>query len=276
MLESQSSPMSFGSASETRKPSGLAPLAARSDRFTRSAFCATALAGSSGKKWMPETMASVLSTISVPGGGLMKAASSVSPSAPGWVAMGPKYRAISLSSLEGESADMGRTLPHDLSGRELLAAQLAGELIEHGVDHAGLVALDEGGGNIGIFGNDGTSWHVAAVRPLIGAGAQGGAQHRLDALERPALLQRFVDLRVKHALLAHHTGDDVPKERRFRRQILRALDLAAEPVAFELGENVVEAGAGHVHLIQRLHRGEPRCAEIVRFARVHVGDAGAL
>src|SRR6202023_1634791 len=34
--------------------------------------------------------------------------------------------------------------------------------------------------------------------------------------------------------------------------------LAAEPVALELGEDVVNPGAGDVHLIERLHRGPPR------------------
>ena len=42
------------------------------------------------KKCTPPMMASVLSTRSQPGGGLMKAASSASPSAPGWVAIGWK------------------------------------------------------------------------------------------------------------------------------------------------------------------------------------------
>ena len=35
---SQSSPISFGSASDNRKPSGIAPLAARSERLTRKRF----------------------------------------------------------------------------------------------------------------------------------------------------------------------------------------------------------------------------------------------
>ena len=87
---SQASPISFGSASDSRKPSGFAPLAARSDRFTRSALLATVCAASSGKKCTPPMMASVLSTRSQPAGGLMKAASSDRPSAPGWVAIGAK------------------------------------------------------------------------------------------------------------------------------------------------------------------------------------------
>ena len=76
--------------SVSRNPSGRAPLAARSDRFTRNAFFATVSGGSSGKKCMPPTMPSVLSTRSQPGGGAIAAASSSKPKAPGWVASGLK------------------------------------------------------------------------------------------------------------------------------------------------------------------------------------------
>src|SRR5262249_56167763 len=45
---SQASPTPSGSASVSRNPSGFAPLAARSERFVRSAFLATVSCGSSG------------------------------------------------------------------------------------------------------------------------------------------------------------------------------------------------------------------------------------
>src|SRR6185369_10907583 len=69
---------------------------------------------------------------------------------------------------------------------------------------------------------------------------------------------RVIDQRIEPGLIAHHAGDDVAKEGGFRRQIFFALDLAAEPVAFELGEDVVDPRATDIHLIERLHRGEPR------------------
>src|SRR5450631_4941735 len=275
-----SSPISFGSASDSRKTSGLAPVAARADKFTRSALRATSRAISSAKKCTPPIMASVLSTRSQPGGGLMKAASSDSPSAPGWVAIGWKKRAIRRSSPDNLSSSelMARLcllIPpakRGGSGRELRRAQLARQLIEHGIDHAGLVALDESRRDVGIFRHHHARWHVAAVVELVAACAQRRAQHRLDALERPAFRQRLVDDRVELALLAHHAGHDVAEERGLRRQILRALDLAAEPVALEFGEDLVQAGAGEVHLVERLHGGEPRRAALVRFVRVLVGD----
>ena len=80
--------------------------------------------------------------------------------------------------------------------------------------------------------------------------------------------KRRVDQRIEPALLAHDAADDVAEERRFGRQILRALDLAAEPMALELGEDLVQAGAGDVHLVERLHGGEPRRAAPVGLALV--------
>src|SRR5262249_16977046 len=70
--------------------------------------------------------------------------------------------------------------------------------------------------------------------------------------------EHLVNQRVERTLLAHHPADDVAEERRFRRQILIALHLAPDPMALELRQDVVHAGAGDVHLVERLHRGKPR------------------
>ena len=59
---SQASPTPFGQRERQQKARGFAPLAARSDRLTRSALRAIASGGSSGKKCTPPTMASVVST----------------------------------------------------------------------------------------------------------------------------------------------------------------------------------------------------------------------
>ena len=103
---------------------------------------------------------------------------------------------------------------------------------------------------------------------FVGAGAQHRAQHGLDAFERPAAGERRVDLRIEAALLAHHAADDVAEIGRFRRPVLHALDFAAEPMAFEFGHDVVEAGAGKIHLVKRLHRGEAGGATLVGLARL--------
>src|SRR5262249_9168153 len=44
------------------------------------------------------------------------------------------------------------------------------------------------------------------------------------------------------------------------RQIFLALDFVADPVALELGENVVDPGAADVHLVECLHGGKARGA----------------
>ena len=49
-----------------------------------------------------------------------------------------------------------------------------------------------------------------------------------------------------------------------------ALDLAADPMAFELGQDLVHAGGGEIHLVERLHRSKPRRAALVGLARVLV------
>ena len=64
----QASSQSPGSISVSKKPLGSAPLAARSERLTRSALAAIAPGGSSAKKWTPATSASVVSTRSRPSG----------------------------------------------------------------------------------------------------------------------------------------------------------------------------------------------------------------
>src|SRR5581483_2247289 len=260
---SQASSISLGIASDRRKPSGRAPFAARSDKFTRSALLATACAASVGKKWTPPTMASVLSTRSCPAGGVMNAASSDRPSAPGCVAIGPKKRAIRRSS-----AEMSLRATMTSSGRtaELGRAQTPGQMIKYRIDHAGLVGLDKCCSHVGIFRHNHARRHVAAMRELVGSRPERGAQNRVDALERPAFRQCLVDQRIKPALLAHDTGYHVAKEGRFGRQILCAFDLASDPVAFKLRKNLVKAAACKIHLVEGLHRRQTRRATLVGFA----------
>src|SRR5262245_4420049 len=119
--------------------------------------------------------------------------------------------------------------------------------------------------DIDIFGDDDTARHVLAMFELVGTGPQYRTQDRVDPLQRPALRQRLVDQRIKLGLVADHARYDVAEERRFRRQIFLALDLVAEPVALELGEDVVDPRAADIHLVQRLHRGEPRRTAAVGF-----------
>src|SRR5262245_65827943 len=55
---------------------------------------------------------------------------------------------------------------------ELAGTKLPCDLVEHGVDHPGLVPIDEGIGDVDVFGDDDARWHVAAMTKLVGARAQ--------------------------------------------------------------------------------------------------------
>ena len=61
-------------------------------------------------------------------------------------------------------------------------------------------------------------------------------------------------------LLAHHAFDEVAEEGGLGVAILAALDLLAEAMGLELGDDLVEIDPGHVHLIERLHGGKARGA----------------
>jgi hypothetical protein len=69
--------------------------------------------------------------------------------------------------------------------------------------------------------------------------------------------------RIEFQLLAHHAADDVTEKSRFGRQVLLALDLAADPVTFELGQDLVQRGACDVHLVERLYRRKARSAAAI-------------
>src|SRR5262249_1587581 len=62
-------------------------------------------------------------------------------------------------------------------------------------------------------------------------------------------------------------GPDVAKDRPRGGRVLPALAPRPEPMALELGEDVVQALAGDVHLVERLHGGEPRRPAPVGFRR---------
>src|SRR5262245_9428471 len=197
----------------------------------------------------------------------MNAASSDNPSAPGWVAIGPKKRAIRRSSAEISS---DAAIVSSGSAAELGRAQTPCELIENGVDHPSLVTFDKSGGDVRIFGNHDTRRHVASMRQFVGARPQRRTQNRIDALERPTLRQSIIDQRIELALLAHDAGHHVAEESSFGRQVLCTLYFTPDPMTFELGQNLIQAASCKIHLIESLHRGKTRSTAFVCFARIVV------
>src|ERR1700737_1358323 len=127
---------------------------------------------------------------------------------------------------------------------EFARTTMPGDMIEHGIDQSGFVVVDEGVGDIHIFRNNHAGWNIIAVGQLIGSGAEHRAQDRVDSLERPVLGENLVDEGIETALIANDPGNNIAKECRFPRQKLRAFDLTTDPVAFKLGDDVVEPGRG--------------------------------
>ena len=111
--------------------------------------------------------------------------------------------------------------------------------------------------HVDIFGDDDAGRHVLAAHQLIGAGAQDGAQHRLDARQRPAVGERGVDLLVDRPLILHHAGEEVAEEAHCR-PAGTSMPSTSRPIqwASNSRESVADALAGHIHLVERLHGGE--------------------
>ena len=64
------------------------------------------------------------------------------------------------------------------------------------------------------------------------------------------------------------TVADLVAQGRWRLHPVGALDLLPDPVALELSEDVVEAGAGQIHLVERLHGGQTCGASSIGAARI--------
>ena len=68
----------------------------------------------------------------------------------------------------GRAEESSRSAPANLlqPPSNLVSALLVRKLVEHGVDHAGLVPVDEGGGDVDIFRGDDPRRHVAPDAPV--------------------------------------------------------------------------------------------------------------
>ena len=112
---------------------------------------------------------------------------------------------------------------------------------------------------------------------LVGAGAQHRAQYRLDALERPAAAQAPRRSAGRAGVCSRTTPPTMSRKNAASAgRYCVALDFAAEPMVFELGHDLVQAGAGEIHLVERLHGGEPRGAALVGLARLVVSVRRAI
>ncbi len=136
-----------GSTSDNVYTLGMAPIAARSDRFTASALAATASGGSDDRKWISDTMVSVVTTTRWPNCNGMMAASSNRPRAPGSpAARGAKNWDISSNSLS-RSTPIGaiRTF------RQFRRTEFSRKLIQNGIHEGWFLASEKRMGHIHIF-----------------------------------------------------------------------------------------------------------------------------
>ena len=97
-----------GAVRETVIQSGLPPMAAMSERLTAAALWARSFVGTSGKKWVPATRVSVLTSSCEPTGGVRMAASSPTPRVTLGSPVKVKWRLMmSLSRVTGRGRALG-------------------------------------------------------------------------------------------------------------------------------------------------------------------------
>src|ERR1700722_4247705 len=257
----QASPQSGGKHVTSRYPTGTAPLAARSDRLTRSSFCAISPGGSSGRKCTPATMASVLRTYCSPLAPGISAASSSSLRPPG-AASGAKKRAMrSNSSRRGFAVTA--LLP------ELARPQPPRQVVEHAVDQSRLLGSEERMGDVEILVDDDLGRHVRAMRQFESAAAQDGAQHGFKPDERPIRRQRGRDRAVELGPVRRRARGDRAEKFLVGFAEILALAALAEAVGEELLDHLARLGLGQCDLVERLHRGKPRGCPLAAGKRVH-------
>src|SRR6266436_10331797 len=89
--------------------------------------------------------------------------------------VGAKRRPMTGSAKQSRGRQTGRWIASSLTllamtalpTRKLVAAEPAGDLIQHGVHHASLVAIDKGMRDIDIFGHHDAAGHVLAMLELV-------------------------------------------------------------------------------------------------------------
>ena len=155
--------------SDSSAPAGVAPFAARSDRFTATSFQPTLAGGSAVRKCTPSAMLSWVTTRPS-----RTATSSSSPRASGAVAM-RRSRSMTLATSR-------------IASRPSRAARrFLRDGVEQAVDEAALALVVEGVRDIDIFGDDRADRHVGAGDQLIGAGAKDRAHRPVEPLEASSL-----------------------------------------------------------------------------------------
>src|SRR5687767_11831865 len=160
--------LSLPIVSDRTAAAGVAPLPARSDRFTATSFQPTLPAGSPGRKCTPSAMLSWV--ITSPSN---SAASSASPRAAGSVANRRSRSIASASFIASQSPGGG-------------GPRFLGDGVEQAVDEAALALVVKGVGDVDIFRDHRADRHVVAGDQLVRAGAEDRAHRPVEPFDAPA------------------------------------------------------------------------------------------
>src|SRR5690606_9901702 len=229
-----------GSDSDRLAHAGVAPIAARSDRFTASAFQPMSAAGVPSGKCTPALRVSVAIASSMPAGGCSSAASSPMPRTTSSRAVARRRMwSMKVNSMAGRVAALAPLLQALFHG-----APGGGGVVEHAVDVGVAVLGTEALGAVdGLIDHDPVR-DVQAVAQLVGGDAQRGA---LDLVHlRDAAVDEFVQRGVQFGVVAEHAAHQV-------LEVLQVGDFARLLVR-ELRDHLLRAAAGHLPGVHRLQR----------------------
>src|SRR5690625_4000023 len=241
-----------GRVSASVHQAGAAPMAARSDRLTASAFQPMSAGGYAARKWTPSLSTSVVTTSSRPSPGRSTAASSPMP-----VTTSPRRRArrwmqaIRSNSMAGPGGG-GPVLPSAAGGLHLDRAPLGGGAVEHPVD-VGVAVL-------GAKALDGAQClvdhhpvgHVDAVLQFVGSDAQHRALDLVDLLD--AAVQERLQRGIEGGAMGQHPAHQV-------LEIFQVRDFVRLLVR-ELGDHFLRLAAGDLPGVDGLQRAPARTGAV--------------
>src|SRR5438067_9358582 len=223
--------------SDSSAPAGVAPLAARSERFTVTSFQPTLAGGSCGRKWTPSAIVSWVIT-----NPSSTATSSSRPRASGAVAI-RRRRAITSDS---RIRLCSRRASSSCNG------------VQEPVDEAALALVVKAGGARDIFRNNRRNRNMGPGDQLVGPGAEARAHRPVEPLQGPALGETVADQLVDLGAPGVHAGNNVVEKVALRIVIAIVLDRRSEAMVVELLQQPGQGRALHLLLVKRLDGGEAR------------------
>src|SRR5690606_5826734 len=244
-----------GRVRERVHQAGSAPMAARSERLTASAFQPMSAGGWEARKWTPSLSTSVVTTSSCPAAGRRAAASSPMPVATSLRSRARlRMRAIRSNSTAPPPQAAAAPRGSAACGLHLDRAPFSGGAVEHAVDVGvavlGPEALDRAQGLVDHH----PVGHVDAVLQLVGGDAQHGTLYLVDLLD--AAVQERGQRGVERIAVGKHAAHQV-------LEVFQVGDLVRLLMG-ELGDHFLRLAAGHLPGVDGLQRAPPRAGAVDR------------